>query len=96
MDKQGKMTTQGGKHTRKFKTTGGFEKNIFVFKKLTTENLELCFLRQVKSRNGDEEKRVKKKYENKEIKIKKGKRRMFQNKKVIRKKGDGEKQIRKH
>ena len=44
LDKQAKMTTQGGKHTRKSSDNGRVQKkkkDIFVIKKLTTENVEL-------------------------------------------------------
>ena len=33
LDKQGKMTTQGGKHTRKIQITGGLEKKHFRLQK---------------------------------------------------------------
>ena len=59
LDKQGNMTTQGGKHTRKIQITKEFQKkDIFVIKKLTTENFEFVWAK--KSRDGDEEKRAKK------------------------------------
>ena len=49
MDKQGKMSTQGGKHTSKNQITGGFRKKArhFRHQKKNTEKFEL-FSRQEK------------------------------------------------
>ena len=55
LDEQGKMTTQGGKHTRKNSDNGRVRKNIFVFsKKLTTENIELGKEKVRKQRDQDQ------------------------------------------
>ena len=53
LDKQGKMTTQGGKHTRTNSDNERVQKkkkDIFVIKKLTTENFEFVWAKKQRRR----------------------------------------------
>ena len=61
LDKQGKMTAQGGKHTRKYSDNESVQKKRKTFsssKKLTTENFEFVWAK--KEETDMKKKRVKK------------------------------------